>query len=181
MVKARLDHNGLEGIYSHFQQLSATRFPRMTTYGALDDVGRLKERVLVTFEERIIYTYGVPRDVKAIEKDIAVLLDPSAYSDSLSAGQIGVHPVYAANVVAGLLQLALRSDTVPDLKRRILAAAKTVFDNYFFPGAVEQAAGTVSWPYHLNGQQIGGLHSSRPGIRLIQMGYFPAPPPSCFG
>jgi D-glucuronyl C5-epimerase C-terminus len=146
MVKARLDHNGLEG-FIPLSTIIGDTVPANDDLWSADDVGRLKERVLVTFEGRIIYTYGVPRDAKVIEKDIAALLDPSAYSDSLSAGQTGVHPVYAANVVAGLLQLALRPDTDPDLKRRILTAAKTIFDNYFFPSAVEQSAGTVSWPY----------------------------------
>lgn len=147
MVKARLDHNRLEG-FVPLSTIVGESVPDGDDLWGADDVDRLKRDVVTQWDGLTVYTYGIPRDMKEVDTQIANLLDPSSYSTALSGGQnAGVHPVYAANIVAGLLLLSLKPDTDPDLRQRIRAASQAIFENYFFPKAVELAPGAVSWPY----------------------------------
>ena len=63
MVKAKLDHNGLEGFVPLSTIIGDTVADNDDLWSA-DDVERLKKSILMTFEGVTVYAFGVPADMQ---------------------------------------------------------------------------------------------------------------------
>jgi hypothetical protein len=146
MVRARLDAQELEGFLPLATVICET-MPADNSLWPSRYAKRLKQELLLKTDKAIIYTFSKPKDENAIQQAIDNLGNPSLYASTLSGGKSDtVHPVYAANLVYGLLLKWLAAENNPQLRDDIKKACVAVFDNYFFIN-VDSVGGGASWPF----------------------------------
>jgi hypothetical protein len=113
---------------------------------AARDLDRVLRKIVFDFKGARIYAIDQAQSGN-IEELISTFQNPASYASALSGGQSGIHPVYAGSILASALFYALRGDTPPQVRDRVVAAARVFFDEYVLKAAVEQGDGTISWPY----------------------------------
>lgn len=127
-----------------------------------EDAARLKDLSLVDIDGLPLYAILRPTDAKEVERQIAMLSNPSNYDGALGGGHPGVHPVSAANTVYGVLMYALRPGVDSALRNRAISAAQQFFEAYAFPKADQIKAGVVAWPYTFEWNLNWGIKLSPP-------------------
>lgn len=110
------------------------------------DLDRVLRKVVFDFKGTRIYAIDQAQSGN-IEELINTFQTPALYASALSGGQKGIHPVYAGSILASALFYALRGDTPPPVRDRVVQAARVFFDEYVYKRAVQQGDGAVSWPY----------------------------------
>ncbi|WP_421790296.1 D-glucuronyl C5-epimerase family protein [Hyphobacterium sp.] len=139
--------NDLEGFMPLETLLAETEVVGDQLWEAID-LDRLFAASIVELEGMRIYAIQLPVDRNVIEQTLQAFEDPSQQVAVLGGGQnAGVHPVFAANSLQGVLAHYLEPETSEEQRARILQAAEAFFDNYVFPEADELAPGIISWPY----------------------------------
>jgi hypothetical protein len=133
---------------------------------------RLLARATRLYSGHLVYPISSPTDLAVIERAVEVLRDPDRYPTDLNGGmaEAGVHPVYAANTVFGVLMRVLQLAEQEPRRAEMIDAARTFFDAWVIPQAVETGAGIVSWPYRFDWTELG--HQA---VAALVLGIFERP------
>lgn len=128
-----------------------------------EDLNRLFAASLVELESMRIYAIQLPTDLNEIERTLQAFEDPAMQNAVLGGGQpVGVHPVYAANSLQGVLTHYLEPETTEEQRARILEASEAFFDNYVFPNAEDVVPGVISWRYEFEWNMNWGVRLDVP-------------------
>lgn len=127
-----------------------------------ENAAELKNLSLVDIDGLPLYAILRPTDANEVDRQIAVLSDPSQYDGALGGGQPGIHPVSAANTVYGVLLYALRPGVDSSLRSKAISAAQQFFDAYALPKADQIRPGVVAWPYTFEWNLNWGIKLSPP-------------------
>ena len=145
MVKVRVDGRDAPGYVPLGLVLGNTVAADDSLWSARE-IGRMLDKTV--FEYRGVRIYAIDQAKSGnIEELISALETPASYASALSGGQRGIHPVYAGSALASALFYALRGDTPPQVRDRVVKAARVFFDEYVYKSAVQRGDGAVSWPY----------------------------------
>lgn len=114
-----------------------------------ENVAGLREQTVFEFQGTDLYQIGRSQDAKAIDAWIEILGDPARYERDLNGGlaNVGVHPVYASNVVSSLLVEVLRGRFGEERQVEVLSAVERFMIEWGIPKADSMPRDTISWPY----------------------------------
>jgi D-glucuronyl C5-epimerase C-terminus len=145
MVKVRAEDRASAG-YVPLALVLGNMIAADESLWSANDLDRVLRKIAFDFKGTRIYAIDQAQSGN-IEELIRTFENPASYATALSGGQSGIHPVYAGGALASALYYALRGDTPPQLRDRVVSAARVFFDEYVFKAAVEQGDGAISWPY----------------------------------
>ncbi|WFU35756.1 D-glucuronyl C5-epimerase family protein [Bradyrhizobium brasilense] len=149
--------------YLPLETLVGETEPANSALLAASDRSQFYRHASVEFDGIRLYEQTVSHDRKQFEKFVSLLARPEDYATQLSGGQPGgVHPLFAASSVRGMLFTALSDGIAPEQKADAIASAEIFAKHYISSAKREVAPGVFAWPYNFEWTMNWGIKLSPP-------------------